>query len=155
MNYYRRLPDFDYAAPKSIGEVSALLDRYKGDTRLLAGGTVVLHQMKERAVVRPCVIGLKGVAGLDTIAFDKGTGLTIGSMTLLQTIADSARVEANCPLLAKVCGRLGTPQIRNMGTIGGNVAMRFSTSETLPVLIALKAKRAVRGPSRWKTFTGK
>jgi carbon-monoxide dehydrogenase medium subunit len=140
MNYYRRLPDFDYAAPKSIGEVSALLDRYKGDTRLLAGGTVVLHQMKERAVVRPCVIGLKGVAGLDTIAFDKGTGLTIGSMTLLQTIADSARVEANCPLLAKVCGRLGTPQIRNMGTIGGNVAMRFSTSETLPVLIALKAK---------------
>ena len=140
MTYYRRLPTFDYLAPKSISEVSSLLERYKGDARYLAGGTIVLHQMKERIGVRPYVIGLKGVAGLDTIAFLKSAGLTIGSMVRLQKIADSEEVKKNCPLLATVCGMLGTPQIRNMGTLGGNVAIRFSTSETLPALIALRAE---------------
>ena len=140
MTYYRRLPTFDYLAPKSISEVSSLLEQYKGDARLLAGGTIVLHQMKDRIGVRPYVIGLKGVAGLDTIAFSKSTGLTIGSMARLQNVADSEEVKKNCPLLAMVCSMLGTPQIRNMGTIGGNVAIRFSTCETLPALIALRAE---------------
>jgi len=140
MTYYRRLPTFDYLAPKSISEVSSLIEQYKGGGRFLAGGTIVLHQMKERIGVRPYVIGLKGVAGLDTIAFVKSAGLTIGSMARLQNVADSVEVKRNCPLLATVCGLLGTPQIRNMGTLGGNVAIRFSTSETLPALIALRAE---------------
>jgi carbon-monoxide dehydrogenase medium subunit len=140
MTYYRRLPPFDYLAPKSISEVSSLLEQYKGDARLLAGGTIVLHQMKERIGVRPCVIGLKGVGGLDTLAFGKSAGLTIGSMVPLQSVAESEEVKKRCRLLATVCGMLGTPQIRNMGTLGGNVAIRFSTSETLPALIALRAE---------------
>jgi carbon-monoxide dehydrogenase medium subunit len=140
MTYYRRLPPFDYLAPKSISEVSSLSEQYKGDVRFLAGGTLVLHQMKERIGVRPRVIGLKGVAGLDAIAFGRSTGLTIGSMARLQSVADSEEVKEKCPLLATVCGMLGTPQIRNMGTLGGNAAMRFSTSETLPALIALRAQ---------------
>ena len=140
MTYYRRLPPFDYLAPKSIREVSSLLEQYKGDARLLAGGTIVLHQMKERIGVRPYVIGLKGVAGLDTLAFGRSTGLTIGSMVPLQSVADSQEVKKRCPLLATVCGLLGTPQIRNMGTLSGNVAIRFSTAETLPALIALRAE---------------
>jgi len=140
MTYYRRLPPFDYLAPKSIGEVSFLLEQHKDDARFLAGGTLVLHQMKERVNVRSCVIGLKGVAGLDIITFGKSTGVTIGSMARLQDVADSEEVKKKCPLLATVCGMLGTPQIRNRGTLGGNVAMRFSTSETLPALIALRAQ---------------
>jgi len=140
MTYYRRLPTFDYLAPKSIGEVSSLIEQYKGDARLLAGGTIVLHQMKDRIGVRSYVIGLKGVAGLDTIAFGKSAGVTIGSMARLQNVADSAEVKKNSPLLATVCGMLGTPQVRNMGTLGGNVSIRFSTSETLPALIALRAE---------------
>jgi carbon-monoxide dehydrogenase medium subunit len=139
MAYYRRLPKFEYVAPKSINEVLSLLEQYKGEARLFAGGTITLHQMKERSVVRPYVIGLKGVAALDTISFDKDAGLTIGSMAFLQNVADSEQVRSHSPLLATVSGRLGTPQIRNMGTIGGNVAIRFSTSESLPALIALKA----------------
>jgi carbon-monoxide dehydrogenase medium subunit len=145
MTYYRRLPKFDYVAPNSISEVSSLLMQHKGDARLFAGGTIVLHQMKERIGVRPFVIGLKGVAGLNGITFDENRGLAIGSMVSLQEAADSDVVKGNCPLLAMVCGRLGTPQIRNMGTIGGNVAIRFATSETLPALIALKAQARLVG----------
>ena len=151
MTYYRRLPRFDYLAPKSISEVSSLLEQYKGDARLLAGGTIVLHQMKERVGVRSCVIGLKGVAGLDTIAFERSAGLTIGSMARLQNVADSAEVKKNSPLLATVCGMLGTPQIRNMGTLGGNVAIRFSTAETFPALVALRAQANLMAEGRERT----
>ncbi len=140
MTYYRRVPEFDYLAPKSIGEVFSLLGRYKGDATLFAGGTIALHQMKERIGARPYVIGLKGVSGLDALAVGKDGVLTVGAMVLLQRIADSAEVQGGWPLLATVCRLLGTPQIRNMGTIGGNVAIRFSTAETLPALIALRAQ---------------
>jgi carbon-monoxide dehydrogenase medium subunit len=146
MAYYRRLPKFDYLAPKSVSEVLSLLKQHKGACRLLAGGTVTLHQMKERINVRPCVIGLRGAPDLDRIAFDRAAGLTIGSMALLQDVADAAEVREACPLLANVCGRLGTPQIRNMGTLGGNVATRFSTAEALPALIALGAEAKLAAP---------
>jgi aerobic carbon-monoxide dehydrogenase medium subunit len=139
MHYYRRLPQFEYVAPTTVGEAASLLDTHKGEARLLAGGTIVLHQMKERVLARPYVIGLKKVTGLNGITSGKD-GLTIGSMALLQDIADGKEVRKKAPLLATVCGRLGTPQIRNMGTLGGNVAIRFATSETLPALIALNAR---------------
>jgi len=143
MYYYRRLPKFEYLAPKTIGEVSVLLGQHRGEARILAGGTIVLHRMKERIGVRPYVIGIKGVPGLNTIAVEDKGALRLGSLAGLQEIADAAEVRKNFPLLSTVCGALGTPQIRNMGTIGGNVACRFVTAETVPALIALGAKAKV------------
>jgi carbon-monoxide dehydrogenase medium subunit len=140
MYYYRRLPKFDYLAPKSIDEVSSLLQQYKGEARIMAGGTIVINRMKERIGVRPYAIGLQAVPGLDAITLDKTSGLNIGAMARLQNIADSTEVKKDCALLSLVCARLGTPQIRNMGTIGGNVACRFTTAETIPALIALGAE---------------
>ena len=67
-------------------------------------------------------------------------------MALLQDVADAAEVGEGCPLLARVCAMLGTPQIRNMGTLGGNVAVRFSTAETLPALIALGGQAVLATP---------
>ena len=139
MHYYRRLPKFEYLAPKSIDEVSSLLRQYKGEARILAGGTIVLHRMKERIGVRPYVIGLQAVSGLDAVSYDNKAGLKIGAMVRLQAIADSADVKKGWPLISFVCAQLGTPQIRNMGTIGGNIACRFTTAETLPALIVLGA----------------
>lgn len=152
MIYHRRLPKFEYLAPKTIGEVSSLLKQYKSDARILAGGTIVLHRMKERIGVRPYVIGLKAIPGLDGISLDSSKGLTIGSMARLQSIADSDLVKTNCSLLSTVCARLGTPQIRNMGTIGGNVAVRYATAESVPALIALGAKAKLLTPDEEKTI---
>ena len=143
MYYYRRLPKFEYVAPQSIGEVSALIGQHQGEARILAGGTIVLHRMKERISVRPYVIGLKRVPDLDTIAVENTGTLRLGSLAGLQEIADAAEVKKNFPLLSTVCGALGTPQIRNMGTIGGNVACRFATAETVPALIVLAAKAKI------------
>ncbi len=143
MYYYRRLPKFEYLAPKSIGEVSALLGQHRGEARILAGGTIVLHRMKERIGVRPYLIGIKAVPDLGTIVLEDKEALRLGSLAGLQEIADAGGVRKNFPLLSTACGALGTPQIRNMGTIGGNVACRFATAETVPALIVLAAKAKV------------
>lgn len=153
MYYYRRLPKFEYLAPQSIGEVSALLREHLGEARIMAGGTIILHRMKERIGLRPYVIGLKKVPDLDTITVENTGALRLGSLAGLQEIADKAEVRKNFPLLSTVCGVLGTFQIRNMGTIGGNVACRFATAETVPALIAFAAKaKIVTGAGEKLTF---
>lgn len=150
MYYYRRLPKFDYLAPKSIDEASSMLQQYKGEARVLAGGTILLHRMKERIMTPAYVIGIQAIPGLDAISFD-GKALKIGAMARLQSVADSADVKKNCPLLAEACAKLGTPQIRNMGSIGGNIACRFATAETVPALVAYAAQVKVVGPEGART----
>ena len=78
MQYYRRLPKFEYLKPKSIDEVSAFLAQHKGEIKIMAGGTIVLHRMKERGIgVRPYVMGMKRIAGLASIVSDGAGGLDL------------------------------------------------------------------------------
>jgi len=141
--YYRRLPKFEYLAPASIKEATSLLKKHKGKARITAGGTIVVHRMKERVGVRKILIGLKGVSELDYITHKKTSGLIIGCMADLQSVADSKVVKENYGILATVCGKLGTPQIRSMGTIGGNVSCKLPEAETVPALIALGAEAEI------------
>jgi len=126
-----------------VDEASALLQTHKGNARVTAGGTIVVHRMKERIGVRNYLLGLKAIEGLDDIAFDGASGLRIGAMASLQSLAESPVVRENFEILATACGKLGTPQIRNMGTIGGNVCSKFPEAETVPVLIALGAEAKI------------
>ena len=141
--YYRRLPQFEYLAPRSVEEACSLLQKYEGETRIKAGGTIVIHRMKERIGVPKYLMSLKAINDFDHITFDKSTGIKIGAMASLQSIADSTVVKEKSGMLAVVCRKLGTPQIRNMGTIGGNIASRFATAETVPALIALGAEAKI------------
>lgn len=152
ISYYRRLPRFEYLAPGSVEEACSLLQKYKGKARVVAGGTIVIHRMKERIGVRKYLVGLKGIAGLAAITSDRSGGLKIGAMASLQSIADSPVVREKFETLAVACGRLGTPQIRNMGTIGGNVGCKLATAETVPALIALRAEVKVASASGEKTI---
>ena len=138
--YYRRLPRFEYLAPKSIEEAGSMLQKHNGDARVTAGGTIVVHRMKERIGVRKYLIGLRSISGLDYIDFDAFTGLRIGTMATLQAVADSPLIMEKYEILSKVCAELGTPQIRNMGTLGGNVSCKLPAAETVPALIALGAE---------------
>jgi len=138
--YYRRLPPFDYLAPATIKDACALLEKHPGETRVMAGGTIVLHRMKERVATRKYLMSLKSIKDLNGITFNKTAGLRIGAMASLQAIADSAVVKEKWEPLSAVCAKLGTPQIRSMGTLGGNLASRFATAETVPALIALGAE---------------
>ena len=149
--YYRRLPKFEYLAPASIKEASSLIKKHKGKARVTAGGTIVVHRMKERIGVRKFLIGLKGISDLDYITFKKASGLKIGCMAGLQSVADSKVVKENYGILAAACGKLGTPQIRSMGTIGGNVSCKLPEAETVPALIVLEAEAEIIAADGKKT----
>jgi len=138
--YYRRLPQFDYLAPNSVDEMLLMLREHGRDARIIGGGTIVLNNLKERIGVKKVLIGLRSLPDMDNIIFDPSDGLRVGAMATLQDVADAPDVKRYFPILANACGRLGTPQIRNMGTIGGNVACKLPEAETVPVLISLGAK---------------
>jgi carbon-monoxide dehydrogenase medium subunit len=152
MYYYRRLPQFEYVAPGSLKEAASFLQAHPRETRVMAGGTILLHRMKERIGVKKYVMSLKAVPGLDAIGKAPGQ-VKIGSMVTIQTIADAPVVRRQCGLLAAACRMLGTPQIRSMGTIGGNVACNLATAEIVPVLIALDAQATLAGAKGSRTVS--
>jgi aerobic carbon-monoxide dehydrogenase medium subunit len=139
MSYYRRLPQFEYVAPKSVEEVCSFLQANQAETRVMAGGTITLHRMKERIGVKKYLMSLKAVPGMDNIA-NGGGKLKIGPMASIQAVADSKVVRKQSPMLSEACSLHSTPQIRSMGTIGGNVACNLATAELMPVFTALGAE---------------
>ena len=151
--YYRRLPKFEHLAPVNVAKACSLLQEHKGEARVMAGGTIVISTMKDRVGVRKYLIGLKTIPDLDYITFDESHGLRIGTMANLQSIGDSLAVKGRFEPLATACAGLGTPQIRNMGTIGGNMCCRFPTAEVVPPLIALGAEAKIAAGGGGRTVT--
>ena len=106
----------------SIDEALALLAEFGGKARVIAGGTDLLGVLKSEILsdYPEAVINLKTIAGLDGI--DTGDeGIRIGALARLVDIADSPIVKKNCPALALSAASVGSPELRNMGTIGGNL----------------------------------
>ena len=143
MLYSRRLPKFEYLTPDSLKEACAMLEGNKGQASLIAGGTILLALMKERRWVSRFLIGLKNVPGLDYVTYDGDEGLKIGTLATHRVIANSPVIREKFSLLAMACNELGSPQIRNMGTIGGNLCCRFPRAEAVPPLIALNARAKI------------
>jgi carbon-monoxide dehydrogenase medium subunit len=125
-----------------VDEAAAFLAAHQAETRIMAGGTIVIHRMKERIGIKKYLMSLKAIPALDAVCAGPGR-LKLGSMALLQTVADAPAVKKGCAMLGFACSKLGTPQIRAMGTLGGNVASHTATAETAPVLVALNGKAAL------------
>ena len=118
---------FDYHSPKSLPEAIALLDA--GDlnnrrVRVMAGGQDLLTEMKEHLVEPEAIVNLKGIPGLDKIAFDGKKGLTIGALVKISDIAELQPAQEYFPALAMAAGSVGSPQIRHVGTLGGNLCQK-------------------------------
>lgn len=115
--------NFSYSRPSSLKEAASLLGRERGKVVLLAGGTDLLGEMKDNLRAPERLVAIKHLRELQGIRPGR-TGLRIGAATLLADIADSAAVREQAPLLAMAAEKVGTPQIRNMATIGGNLCQR-------------------------------
>ena len=131
------LKDFRYHSPKTVAETLKLLDRSK-DAMLLAGGTFVLNHLKKAQRYPADVIGLKKITALKGIKV-KPSGVSIGSMTTVAELTESKTLRQYFPSLAVACQKLATTPLRNMATIGGNVASRFFWVDLPAVLISLGA----------------
>jgi len=114
--------NFEYVNPKTLESVPALLSKKWDETMVLAGGTDLLDMLKERLVQPQRVINLKSVPGLSYIK--NGAGLEIGTLTTIAEIAENPSVRKNFAALAEAAESIATPQLRNMGTLGGNLCQR-------------------------------
>lgn len=140
-----RLPRFEYLNPKTVQEACALLSEHGDKAKVMAGGTDLLNVMKEKLITPQYVIGLRGVSDLDYIEADSD-GIRIGALTTLTTLGKSSDVQEKFPCLAEVPGKMATVQIRNMGTLGGNLCNAAPSADTAPILICLGATVKIVGP---------
>ena len=133
--------DFEFHNPASLREVLELLDRYGEDARLMAGGTALVLQMKQRFALPGHVVALRRLAatdGLTTVEEHDGR-LRIGALSTLRGLEDSVQVQACVPLLAETISRVATRRIRSMATIGGALVNGDPNQDPPPALIALDA----------------
>lgn len=114
------LAEFQYLSPRSVDEAVALLAEHGDGARLIAGGTDLLPNLKHRLLEPQVLVGLKGIQGLDRIELREGV-LHIGAMCTLSALRDSALLQQHIPSLSEAAGQVASPQIQNMGTLGGNV----------------------------------
>lgn len=142
------LRPFEYVECGSVDEAVAALAAHGDDARLIAGGTALVPLMKHQ-ILRPAVLvsvaAIPGLAGVARAAGD-GDGVRIGALTTHRDVAASALVRERAPLLAEACGRVASPTIRSMGTLGGNLCYGESASDPSPALLALRARLRLRGP---------
>jgi len=143
---YRLLTPFDYFEPQSVREAVELLARFGHRARVIAGGTDLVISMKKRQLTPECLIALAGLEELRFIEFDPVSGLRLGPLCTHAEIARSPLVREHFGMLATACNEVGTPQVRNMGTIGGNLCKAGPSQDTPPPLVALEAKLRLLGP---------
>lgn len=128
---------FRMALPRTLEEATTVSADSFAKTQVMAGGTDLLGELKERTQAPEVVVNLKSLPGLGSIE-ETADGLVIGALARLSDIAADPRVEAHWPALATTIGRTATPQLRNVGTLGGNLCQRprchYYRDETFPCL---------------------
>jgi carbon-monoxide dehydrogenase medium subunit len=138
--FYRRLPKFNYLAPATLDEALSLLAQYKSKARVIAGGTDLVPKLKRREVKAPeYVIDLKGIPGLDKIRQDIG-GLTIGALVTIGVVESSPLIQQKFAILAQAAQSMASPQVRNRGTIAGNICNAVPSADSAPALLTLGAR---------------
>lgn len=117
------LPDFEYFAPETVDQACGLLSQYRERARIKAGGTDLLVRMKQRLANPACVVGTERLADLAYIKYEPRAGLRLGVLTTLHEMETSPLLRERFPMLAQAAGGVAYPQIRNRGTLGGNICL--------------------------------
>ena len=117
-----RLPPFRYHRPTTVSEAVALMGEHAGDAMYIAGGTDLVPNMKHRLFEPAHLVALKGIGELKGIREENGC-LRIGAGESLTSVAANAEVRGRFPALAEAAAHVAGPQLRNAGTIGGNVCL--------------------------------
>jgi len=118
-----RLPPFRYLAPVSVTDAVKLMADHGPEAMLVAGGTDLYPNMKRRQFEPSVLVGLRGVRDLTGVRPAASGGLAIGAGTTLTAVSRHAQVRGRYDALATAAGVVSTPQLRNMGTLGGNVCV--------------------------------
>jgi carbon-monoxide dehydrogenase medium subunit len=134
----------EYARPATVAEAAELLGGHE-NARPLAGGQTLLNVMKVRAAAPDVLVDLGAIDELRQISATSDGGLEIGAMATYAELIESAEVNGARPVLAQVAAQIADVQVRNRGTIGGNVCASDPTNHLPPLMVALRADMTIFG----------
>jgi carbon-monoxide dehydrogenase medium subunit len=132
--------EFRYIEPKSLRRACDLLKQHQGEAKLIAGGVSLIAMMKNRLVRPGLLVNIKAVRGLDKISFYPRSGLRVGPLVVHRRIATHPVIRERFNLLAQAASEIGSPAIRNMGTVGGNLCHADPSGDFAPALLCLDAR---------------
>ena len=115
------IPDFDYHTPETLDEACGILASLGSDANVLAGGTDVLSQMKNELITPKVLVSLKNIQNMDGIAYIPGKGVVIGAKVTHNDLVNSELLHQRYPSIPDAAHSMANNQIRNRGTIGGNL----------------------------------
>ena len=137
---------FELALPRSVDDCLKTLGERGGDAKVVAGGTDLLPQLKNGLLKPPCVIDLSGIAALRALQRANGHGLRIGAAVTARTLERDRYVQSTYPALAESGALVGSVQVRNLATLGGNLCNAAPSADMAPPLLALDAEAVIVGP---------
>lgn len=132
--------DFDFLQPASVAEASRLLAELGEDCRVIAGGTALMLGLRQRMLAPTHLVSLAGIEALRGIGHDPARGLRIGALVRHAEVAASPLVRLHAPVLASMAARMANPQVRNQGTLGGNLCYADPSTDPPGCLMALDAQ---------------
>jgi len=137
---------FDYAAPTSLPEATALLAQANGTARILAGGTDLLVQLREHLRDADLVVDVKRIPELMELSYNPQQGLRLGASVPCYRIGEDAEVSTAYPALADAARIVGGWQIQSRASVGGNLCNSSPAGDTIAPLIVLQAQCVIVGP---------
>lgn len=129
----------EYLVPPSLEEALAMLKECQGQARVIAGGTDLIIQLKKKEVTAKCLVDVTKLDELKGIELEDDF-IRIGACVTHQELASSALIRERAAALVEGASQVGSPQIRNMGTVGGNIVNAQPAADTVVPLMALEAE---------------
>jgi carbon-monoxide dehydrogenase medium subunit len=148
----KRTESFEMHQPTSLHEASRLLNENGPGGRFLAGGTDLVIAMKEKGLAPKYIVDLKRIPGLSGIRTNNDGSITIGALTTMRDVEISPLLKKKYPFLCQSAAEVGSIQIRNRATVGGNMANATPSADVAPSLIALNAIAKIVSASGERTI---
>ena len=146
------VPEFEYLSPQSVQEACALLIQYGANAKVLAGGSDLLVKMKDGLMKPAYLVSLKNLDSLKAIRYQKGAGVIIGARATHNEVMNNDILQAKYRSVCEAAHSMAADQIRNVGTIGGNLVNAVPSADLPPILIALDSQARIVGTSGSEPF---
>lgn len=146
------MKNFDYLEPTSVAEACALLKQHAGEAKVFAGGSHLTILMKQGLYQPKALVNIKKIPELKALKFDSKEGLMIGALVTHRELETCALVREKFPVLCEAESEVANIRVRNMGTVGGNLASGEPLTDLAQIFISLDSKLRIAGPMGQRTL---
>jgi carbon-monoxide dehydrogenase medium subunit len=146
------MKNFDYLEPTTVTEACALLKQHGGEAKVFAGGAHLTILMKQGLLQPKTLVNIKKIPELKGIHYDATEGLTIGALVTHRELETSKLVNEKFPVLCAAEREVANIRVRNMGTVGGNLASGEPLTDLSQIFISLDGKARITGPNGQRTI---